>query len=82
MSAEREFATEFGGRLLAMEAVLYRILQQHPTGMTLLDKVEADLDRAHAEHLENIPDQNRDIFLNVMKVASEAIGKMRDPLTT
>lgn len=80
MQAEREFATGFGGRLVAIEAVLYRLITRMPDGQAFLDEVEMSLDRAHADHLANIPAKDRPLFLDVMKAASAAVGKMRDQL--
>lgn len=78
MSVEREFATEFGGRLLAIEAVLSRILARMPERAALLDQVEMLLDKAHADQLASVAPDNKDVFLDMMRAASVAVGKMRD----
>ncbi|MGI3902485.1 MAG: hypothetical protein ACRYGP_16845 [Janthinobacterium lividum] len=80
MSVERDFAIGFGGRLVAIEAVLYRLVAQMPDGRGFLDQVEVTLDRAHAEHLSDVLPENRALFLEVLKEASAAIGKMRDQI--
>ena len=80
MSAEREFAAGFGGRLVAIEAVLFRLITRMPNGQAFIDEVETALDRVHADHLANIPEHDQAMFLDIMKAASAAIGKMRDQL--
>lgn len=77
MEAEREFAIEMSGRVLAIETLIIRMMARMTDPNRLLDEVETILDKAHADGLNGTHPQNRDVFLQMMRAAGAALQKMR-----